>query len=229
MKIELHITAPRGDALRQMLLSAINIVKNNNRMLINAMLRSGQDVPDTVYELGLTYVPNSQASEPGTQVVKGYAAMLETGSFSCDSASAWEAAVLEEKYGVPAVILLSEQNDTGLLHAVYMTSSGAFDPVQQWRQQQRGRDNHISEAISRSMGDVESVGQCEIGGDGVMSCTSRETENSCILQSNGQWLCPQGHPAHGSKADVRGVVWTREGRGYAEVGERRVRVPYRSV
>src|SRR5690554_615484 len=104
MRVTLHMCGPQGEALRQQLSNVLNTLKMDNRYVINAMLNSGSDVPDTVIDAGLDYVPSRhRKTRDGDPVLDFYGMrrMFASGTFSCADAAAYEAAVLEEKYGIP--------------------------------------------------------------------------------------------------------------------------------
>lgn len=143
MILELHLCGPRGDGQRHELDRALALVQLDNRFLIQAMLRAGRPVPEKVEELGILWRPPSRAEAlTDRQAIRGLRAMLEHGSFSCCDAAGWEAAVLEEKYRLPARSYNVDvvppwmrrrwgAGADGLFHAAYETPRGVVDPV--WR------------------------------------------------------------------------------------------------
>lgn len=149
MIIELHLCAPPGEARRRILTAILNLCKDDNRLLVNAMMRSGFDVPDTVEELGLRYVPPSE-DEAATSKQPFYCLldMLERGTFSCGDAAAWEAAVQEEKYGRPTHCLCVAQGDNEY-HAIYVTADGPVDPTENWLHNVAGTSSGMRSGANR--------------------------------------------------------------------------------
>lgn len=149
MIIELHLCAPPGEARRRVLTALLNVCKDDNRLLINAMMRSGFDVPDTMEELGLTYAPPS-GNELLTPRQPFYSMldMLDRKTFSCGDAAAYEAAVQEEKYGRVAYCLCVAQGDTEY-HSIYVTERGAVDPTENWLREVAGRRSSAGAGANR--------------------------------------------------------------------------------
>lgn len=142
MIVTLHLCAPPGEATRRELARALNLLKEDNRLVIQAMLRAGLEVPDTVSEMGLEYRPPTAAeAKTPEQAFYCMADMVERGRFSCGDAAAFEAAVVEEKYGIQTEVIVVPQGSTEY-HALYVCEFGAIDPTENWleeRAKSRGR------------------------------------------------------------------------------------------
>ncbi len=134
MRITMNLCGPPGEATRRELAKLLNVLKEDNRLVINAMLNAGHDVPDTVWELGLRYTPPTpdEANTPN-QHFYCFADMIENEWFSCGDAAAYEAAVQEEKYGVPTEVLVVPQGSYEY-HAIYVGPAGPVDPTENWLQ-----------------------------------------------------------------------------------------------
>lgn len=132
MRVTLNLCGPPGEATRRELGRLLNVLKEDNRLVINAMLNAGYMVPDTVTELGLTYTPPTpdEATTPSQQFYC-MADMIENGWFSCGDAAAYEAAVQEEKYGVQTEVLVVPQGSFEY-HAIYVGPNGPVDPTENW-------------------------------------------------------------------------------------------------
>lgn len=143
MKVVLHLAGPPGEATRRELQQALDIVKEDNRLIINAMLNSGFDVPDDMWDMGVVYdPPNVVEANTAAQGFFCYVDMLNNGTFSCGDAAAWEAAVLEEKYGIPTQTMITPQGSYDY-HAIYVAPEGAVDPTDKWLRkwaEQNGRE-----------------------------------------------------------------------------------------
>ncbi len=147
MIVHLHLCGPHGEGQRRLLDSLLDVLKTDNRMLIQAMLKDGRAVPDTMEELGLEYNPPTHAeAEVGAQGLYGLAAMVERGTFSCGDAAGWESAVMEEKYRTAAIPFSRMVRSDGRWHALYRTSQGEVDPVARWLGA-RGRGAPVWEAL----------------------------------------------------------------------------------
>lgn len=132
MRVTLHLCGPPGEATRRELARLLNLLKEDNRLVIAAMLKSGYNVPDTVWDLGLTYTPPTP-DEANTPEQRFYclADMVENGWFSCGDAAAYEASVQEEKYGNDTEVLVVPQGAFEY-HAIYVSGDGPVDPTQNW-------------------------------------------------------------------------------------------------
>ena len=126
----------------------LETLKNNNRLIINGWMNSRQPVPNTVWDLGLTYVPPTEA-EANTPYQRFYNVldMLERKQFSCGDAAAYEAAVQEEKYGKASEVSIVPQGPFQY-HAIYISESGPVDPTENWlrkyaRRQGREHQSHM--------------------------------------------------------------------------------------
>ena len=132
MIIKSHFCAPPGEARRRIITNVLNIHKDDNRTIIQALLAKKVEVIDNVWDLGLKYVPplGNEDEQPFYSIVD----MLERGEFSCGDAAAYEAAVQEEKYHVPAHCMCVAQGSNEY-HAIYVTANGPTDPTEYWLQQ----------------------------------------------------------------------------------------------
>lgn len=132
MRVTLHLCSPPGEATRRELARLLNLLKEDNRLVIAAMMREGYQVPDTVWEMELRYRPPTP-DEAKTPMQEFYcmADMVERGEFSCGDAAALEAAVQTEKYGRDTEVLCVAQGSYEY-HAIYVCGDGAVDPTQNW-------------------------------------------------------------------------------------------------
>ena len=148
MILELHLCGPKGDGQRQLLDRALALTQLDNQFVIEAMLRSGLDVPDLVDDMGLTYRPPSRReAHTERERVYGMRKMLDTGEFSCHDAAAYEAAVLTTKYGVPAQAFVQPLPREGFWHGMYRSQQhGVVDPVARFLKKQ-GRGDYQWEAL----------------------------------------------------------------------------------
>ncbi len=130
MDLRLHLCGPKGDGSRLLFDRALELVQQDNEFVVQAMLRSGQRVPDSVEELGVPYRDDTRL-DPNSprQDLYGLRAMLERGSFSCGDAAPFEAAVLKVKYNIPARAFTQVGKQAGLWHAVYQTPHGVVNPI----------------------------------------------------------------------------------------------------
>lgn len=221
MIIELHLCGPAGDVRRQQLTRILNELKEDNCFVIEAMINAGRHVPDTVIELGLNYEPARGAAKfNDRQPFYGMRKMIELGTFRCGDASAYEAAVMETKYGIPSMVLVVPQ-DTDDFHGVYVTDDGeAIDPTANWLEFQK---SSVLPKSTRQLREVEQGSYCEIT-NGKVKCSGLEDHSGCCVTSSGHWSCPDGHPLNGVKADLRGRR-TKGGQSWALVGPNRTTVP----
>ena len=149
MIIELHLCAPPGEARRRVLTALLNICKDDNRLIINAMMRSGFDVPETMEDLGLQYQPPSGGElQTPRQPFYSLLDLLENGTFSCGDAAAYEAAVKEEKYGQQTQCICVAQGDNEY-HAIYVTAEGPVDPTENWLRRVAGVNGVAASGANR--------------------------------------------------------------------------------
>lgn len=207
MRAILHICAPEGETLRQTLTRLTNEVKLDNRRVIRALLSAGHPVADTVGELGLDYVPEQhEVDDDGEPIVQiyGMRPMLVRGTFSCGDASGYEAAVLEEKYGIPAHCVSTPQPDD-ITHGVIITRSRAIDPTANFL---RGRVD-----VLHGLEDFGTVtpNSCRIE-DGRVIC---DEPPACSVDPNGNWYCPEVPGLTGRREHIGPVLrssvgaWTK--------------------
>lgn len=227
MIVELHLCGPVGDVRRQQLTRLLNELKRDNAYVINAMLNAGQHVADTVIELGLDYDPAGGTPEAETQRQRffGMREMVESGTFRCGEASAYEAAVMETKYGIPTMVLCVPQGATEY-HGIYVTEDGAVDPTENWLRYWEAMEKQRSVKFpnpAKGRAQVEQLPMCRID-NGKVECTGLEDHTGCCVGSDGRWRCPDNHPLHGKDADVRRYR-SRQGQRWALVGTDRVPVP----
>jgi len=208
MRITMHLCMPAGDATRDGYARALEWAQADDRRVIRAMLDAGDDVPDTVGGWGLRYVPelprNDRSGRPLMDIY-GIADMVERGTFSCADAAKYEAAVLEEKYGVPALAIPAPQGDNDF-HAVYVTAEGVVDPTANYL---AGRQANPRRPSQRRI----AAEQCRIGDDGRVAC---DVPPSCFVDERGRWDCPRVPAVHGKLENIgpvqrspRGQRWAR--------------------
>lgn len=131
----MHMNTPTGELTRRFLTRLLNVCKDDNRLLINALLNNGVEIPDKIGELGLVYNPPSpDEANDDSQGFYGLAHILQRGEFSCGDAAAYEAAVREEKYGEPTEVMCVAQGPYEY-HAIYVWRGGAVDPTEDWLEQ----------------------------------------------------------------------------------------------
>jgi len=214
--VTLHLCAPQGEVLRQQLSNILNQLKQDNRYVINAMLGSGLAVPDTVIDADLEYVPSrhrkNETGEP-MQVYYGMRSMFDTGTFSCAEAAAFEAAVLEEKYGEPTECISVDLGD-GNYHAIFVTKDGEVDPTENylrhWEQQLGMGSTPVRRAVNpkRRAKNRTSLGAvCQIV-DGRVACDIAGA-GSCVDVKRGVWRSSD-RKLNGKRAQLADV-----GRGWA--------------
>jgi len=226
MLVEMHLCGPDGDVRRQQLTRLLNELKRDNCYLINAMLNAGQHVPDTVIELGLDYDPAQGAEkESQRQPFYGMREMVKIGTFRCGDASAYEAAVLETKYGVPTMVLVVPQGEFEY-HGIYVTDQGAIDPTENWLRHWEGKTGNGARPVENPANGLEPVEQnpmCMIT-NGKVECTGLPDNSGCCVGPNGKWQCPEDHALDGMDADVK--KFRRRGKKrWALVGADRTPVP----
>jgi len=131
--IELHLCGPKGAGMREEFSRAVALLQFDNEMLIEAMLKAGHAVPDTVDGLRVNYQPATAAeARTGRVQLRGMGSMVETGTWACGDASAYEAAVQRVKHGrldAKAYAVDYPSQDGGLCHAVYQVDGRVIDPV----------------------------------------------------------------------------------------------------
>ena len=213
MRLTLHLCMPEGDGSRESYAEGLSQIKRDNRRVIAAMLRAGIPVVDTVGELGLQYVPEQRRFGPDGRPlmdIYGIHDMVERGTFSCGDAAAYEAAVLEEKYGVVAETLSVPQGDNDF-HAVYVTSNGLVDPTANFL---AGRSRPMIPARNPRMRGKD----CRIE-DGRVICNEPA---ACVVDTRGVWSCPIVPGLTGKRESIgkievspRGQAWARNRSGGA--------------
>jgi hypothetical protein len=224
--VEIHLCGPDGDVRRQQLARLLNELKQDNCYVINAMLNDGLEVADTVIDLDLDYDPaQGEAKSNDRQPFYGLRKMVELGTFRCGDAAAYEAAVMETKYGIPSQVHVVPQGRSDF-HGIYLTPDGPVDPTANWLRHQLSR-NHRQSINPRRPTDglrpVEQFPMCSIT-DGIVECTVVEDPTGCCVSPSGRWNCPADHPLHGQDADVRARK-SRDGRHWALVGPEKTTVP----
>jgi hypothetical protein len=227
MIVELHLCGPGGDVRRQQLARLLNELKQDNCCVINAMLNAGESVPDTVIELGLDYDPaQGVAKQSERQPFYGMRKMVELGTFRCGDASAYEAAVLETKYGIPTMVLVVPQGKIEF-HGIFVTSTEVVDPTENWLRHWEARMHPQSvnpwKSPAAGLRPVEQLPMCSIE-NGQVECTGMDDHTGCCVTRSGRWRCPQDHPLHGVDAEVK-ARRTRGGKHWALVGPDRIPVP----
>jgi hypothetical protein len=138
MQIVLHLCGPAGEASRREIAHFLTGLKADNRWVIRALMEGGDAVPETMWDVhnvspgGCVYrPPDEHESMTPEQHFYCIADMIERGEFSCGDAAAYEAAVVEEVYGVPAEILVVAQGSSEY-HALFVTEEGPIDPTENW-------------------------------------------------------------------------------------------------
>lgn len=200
MIVTLHMCGPEGEALRQQFANALNVLKRDNRYVINAMLNSGMEVPDTVIEAGLDYVPSRHewtADGQPIQVLYGMKAMFESGQFSCADAAAFEAAVQEEKYRVPTECIAVPTSSAEDMHGLFVTPQAVVDPTENWLRYWEGNLGLETAPVKtlkspkrkKLRGKAAKLGaNCQIV-DGRVSCEVEENSMCCVDVDKGVWRC----------------------------------------
>lgn len=182
MRVTLHLCMPRGQTMREQFSRLMNEVKHDNRRVIRAMLAEGIPVSDTVGELKLRYVPAEHRTDADGEPlmdIYGIRMMIDTGEFSCGDAAAYEAAVLEEKYGIAAHCMAVAQGDDDM-HGVFATSERVVDPTLNFLQGRR-MDSRVKKAPR-----TVKPNACTIQ-DGRVVCDEVE---ACTIDERGVWSCP---------------------------------------
>lgn len=214
----LHLCGPEGEALRQQLSDMLNMLKQDNRYVVNAMLHSGLDVPDTVSDAGLEYVPSRHEQAPNgepIQVYYGMRAMFDNGTFSCFEGSSYEAAVLEEKHGVPTECL-AVAFDGGDHHAIYVTPDGEVDPTEnylrRWEEElglRSPRSHRPPKPRTTSHPPRELGASCRIV-EGRVDCDV-DNSGACVDIERGVWNSP-GSGLHGKRVHIEEVFTGQDSR-----------------
>jgi hypothetical protein len=130
--VTLNLHSPPGEATRRLITRALNVLKEDNRYVVNAMLNSGMELPTNMWDMGIAYNPPTaeQANSPEQQFW-GISDMMSRKEFSCGDAAACESAIIEEVYDIPTEIITAPQG-TYEYHALYLTPQGPVDPSDDW-------------------------------------------------------------------------------------------------
>lgn len=229
MIVTLHMCGPEGEALRQQLANVLNTLKKDNRYVINAMLNSGMEVPDTVIEADLNYVPSRHEWTPEgrpIQVFYGMKSMFESGEFSCGDAAAYEAAVQEEKYNVPTEVICVPTYTDEDYHGIYVSPYAVVDPTENWLRYWEamlgfgGTPPKTVKQKKLSPRAVQSLGaNCKVV-DGRVSCEVEANAACCVDLDRGVWRCPDPK-LNGRKVKIKEVFqgqttnqrWARTDKG----------------
>lgn len=147
MIVGLHLHGPPGEATRRLVSSLLEVVRQDNIYVVQAMLDAGIDVPDTMWEMGVVYdPPNPQrpvfdahgrivdvVDEVNTpqQNFYGISDILENGRFSCGDGAAAEAAIATVKHGIKTRCECVPQGGYEY-HAIFITPDGPIDPSEHW-------------------------------------------------------------------------------------------------
>ncbi len=147
MIVGLHLHGPPGEATRRLVSDMLEIVRQDNIYVVQAMLDAGIEVPDTMWEMGLVYDPPNPnrpvydhygnvidvVDEVNTpkQNFYGISDMIENGTFSCGDGAAAEAAIATVKYGVKTRCECVAQGGYEY-HAIFITPDGPVDPSEHW-------------------------------------------------------------------------------------------------
>lgn len=217
MIVTLHMCMPEGDAMRSRFGDLMELLKRDNRAVIAAMLAEGIDVPDTVGDLGLQYVGETHCLDGRGQPVMaiyGLRDMVDRGTWSCGDAAAYEAAVVEEKYGIPTLCLAVAQGDDDL-HAVFVTPDNVVDPLANYLTGQRWKIRQPKKRISSTACVIE---------DGRVVCQENDV---CAVDENGVWYCPAVPGLTGRRSKIGSVRRTSNGQAWATTKTGAV-VPVRS-
>ncbi|MCH9637718.1 MAG: hypothetical protein K0U16_07225 [Gammaproteobacteria bacterium] len=206
MRVAVHLCMPEGDAMRARFGELMELVKRDNRTVIAAMLANGDEVPDTVGEWGLLYDPEQhRTDEHGEPVLDifGVRQMVRRGRFSCGCAAALEAAILEEKYGVPTLCVAVSQGEIDL-HGVFVTCDSVVDPVANYLSGRKAKVPTPQVPVDGSA--------CIIGDDGRVVCFE---EDVCAVDENGVWDCRAVPGLTGRRASIGRIHRTSNGQAWA--------------
>jgi len=218
MKLTLHLCMPAGDGSRDTYQHALELLQADNRRGIRAMLARGDTIPDTIGEWDLLYVPETPRNNAqGDPLMDMYwiGDCVERGTFSCGDAAAYESAVLEEKYGVPALPVSVPQADNDF-HAVVVSELGVHDPVANF---QRGLRHHVPKRTKKRIAPQS----CEIGPDGRVRC---DVAPRCYVDAKGKWICPDVPGLTGRRESLSSVHRSPNGQQWARTNNGAV-VPMR--
>jgi len=203
--VTLYLCMPEGETMRQQFTRLLNEVRDDNRRVLAAMMAAGEHVPDTVGELGLSYVPEQHRTDMhGDPIMDlyGLRGMLDRGSFSCGDAAAYESAVMYEKYAVPARCLAVAQGAEDM-HAVYVTPERVVDPTANFLSGRR---------LTQPRAVADPTGMCTIV-DGRVVC---DEEPDCCVDENGQWMCPAVPGLSNRRERIVGGIFSRQGARWAK-------------
>lgn len=204
MLVRMHLCIPEGTSLNETFSEIMEITKRDNRRLIRAIMNSGVNVPDTVTDLGLSYVPHQHKSVDGEPVfdVYGLQDMLAMNTFSCAEAAAFEAAIMEEKYGLQCRCVSVPQGPDDS-HAVFVVGSGVIDPTM----------NHLrrkKRSFPERRRDEVSPNSCSIV-NGSVVCTDPP---ACSVSKDGTWDCPDVPRLDGGRELVKNTKNVGNGQGW---------------
>ncbi len=212
----MHMCMPEGDAMRQRFSDLMEVMKRDNRAVIAAMMANGIEIPDTVGDLGLEYAPEQHRADSRGQPVMdvyGIRDMVARKKFSCGCAVALEAAIMEEKYGVPTLCIAVAQGDDDL-HAIFVTSNDVVDPLANFAS---GHRTPIPDAQFPVEGSA-----CIIQ-DGRVVCIE---DDVCAVDEYGRWHCPAVPGLSGRQVSIGRVEHSANGGAWARTPEGAV-VPVR--
>jgi hypothetical protein len=130
--VTLNLHSPPGEATRRLITRALNVLKEDNRYVINAMVNGGMEIPWNMWDMGLVYDPPT-ADEANTpeQAFWGISDLMQRKKFSCGDAAACEAAIIEEVFDISTEIITVPQGAYEY-HALYLTPDGPVDPSEDW-------------------------------------------------------------------------------------------------
>lgn len=132
MIVTLNLHSPPGEATRRLITRALNVIKEDNRYVINAMLNGGMELPTNMWDMGLVYnPPTAEEANTPEQQFWGISDMMARQEFSCGDAAACESALMEELFDIPTEILAVPQGAYEY-HAIYLTPEGPIDPSEDW-------------------------------------------------------------------------------------------------
>lgn len=137
MILTLNLHSPRGEATRRLITRALNVLKEDNRYVINGMVNAGMDLPWNMWDMGLVYnPPDAEQANTPEQAFWGISDLLARKEFSCGDAAACEAAIVEELFDIPTEIITVPQGAYEY-HALYLTPEGPVDPSEDWIERAR--------------------------------------------------------------------------------------------
>lgn len=207
MLLTFHLCMPAGDGSRDTYQQGLEMTQDDNRRVLRAMMQRGDEIPDTIGEWDLVYQPEQRRTNANGEPLMdlyGIGPCVERGAFSCGDAAAYEAAVLEEKYGVPALPVSVPQADNDF-HAVVVSELGVHDPVANF---QRGLRHHVPARPKRKVAPQ----RCEIGEDGRVHC---ELPPRCYVDARGKWICPDVPGLSGQRESLASVHRSPAGQQWA--------------